>query len=270
MINFKHCLQIIRKDFLEMKSDKAIITSILPMSILFSLILPIVILLFGNHMEVITSINGLSAFLKNSNAFPVNENIKNGTTPLYLIFMYFFVPIFILLPVMVSNIIASYSFIGEKENRTLESLLYTPINDASLIIGKSLVAIVPSMLISWFSILIYGVLLDTLGYSVFGTIIFPNLTWIILSFVVIPLIILLSTLIVIVITQRVNSSKSAQSISMIIVLPIVGLLISQSVGAIIMGTRVLLLISLILLIFNIITFNIIIRMFNREKLVLNL
>ena len=45
---------------------------------------------------------------------------------------------------MISSVVAASSFVGEKERKTLESLLYTPIDIASLFWGKLLSAFIPA------------------------------------------------------------------------------------------------------------------------------
>ena len=47
----------------------------------------------------------------------------------YIFLNYTFVPLFMIIPVMVASIIAANSVVGEKERKTLETLLYTPVTN---------------------------------------------------------------------------------------------------------------------------------------------
>ena len=48
---------------------------------------------------------------------------------------YMFAPFFLIIPLMVSSILAADSIVGEKERNTLEGLLYTPLTDQELYIA---------------------------------------------------------------------------------------------------------------------------------------
>src|SRR6185503_9547594 len=60
-----------------------------------------------------------------------------------------FSSIFLLMPLLLPSIIAAYSIVGEKTNRTLEPLLATPIKTWELLAGKILAALLPAMLLTW-------------------------------------------------------------------------------------------------------------------------
>jgi hypothetical protein len=52
---------------------------------------------------------------------------------------------FLILPVVIPVTLGVYSVVGEKEQGTLEPLLATPISDLELFLGKSVVAVIPSL-----------------------------------------------------------------------------------------------------------------------------
>ena len=47
-------------------------------------------------------------------------------------------PMFLIIPLMVSSVIAADSFAGEKERKTMEALLYSPTTDQELFAAKLL------------------------------------------------------------------------------------------------------------------------------------
>jgi ABC-type Na+ efflux pump permease subunit len=59
-----------------------------------------------------------------------------------------------LIPVMLPTTIAAYAVIGEREQRTLETVLTTPVTDGELLAGKAIAAVLPTVAISW---LLFGV-----------------------------------------------------------------------------------------------------------------
>ncbi|HSF83184.1 MAG TPA: stage II sporulation protein M [Anaerolineales bacterium] len=58
-------------------------------------------------------------------------------------------------PISVSLVIALESFVGEKERRSIEPLLSSPLTDSQLYFGKLLAAMVPPLLASYLGIVVY-------------------------------------------------------------------------------------------------------------------
>lgn len=58
-------------------------------------------------------------------------------------------------PISVSLVIALESFVGEKERRSIEPLLSSPLTDAQLYLGKLLAATIPPLLASYLGIAVY-------------------------------------------------------------------------------------------------------------------
>lgn len=58
-------------------------------------------------------------------------------------------------PISVSLVIALESFVGEKERRSIEPLLCSPLSDGQLYVGKLLAAMVPPLLASYLGISVY-------------------------------------------------------------------------------------------------------------------
>ena len=57
--------------------------------------------------------------------------------------------VFLLMPATVPLAIASYSIVGEKQTRSLEAVLATPIRTTELLAGKAVAALVPGILAAW-------------------------------------------------------------------------------------------------------------------------
>ncbi|MCT7693668.1 MAG: ABC transporter permease, partial [Lactobacillus iners] len=159
--------------------------------------------------------------------------------------------------------------IGEKEHKTLEGLLYTPINTKVLVLGKALGCAAPAVTISTVSVLVYILVVNTVGWRYFKHIILPNMTWLLVTILISPLLVLLSILLVIGSSQYLKNSKSAQGVSMIIVAPIFGMLISQATGVLILGVFETVILIIVLILLDIIVFCVVMKMFNFEKFILN-
>src|SRR3954452_12103759 len=57
--------------------------------------------------------------------------------------------LYLLMPVFVPVLISSQAVAGEKERRTLEPLLASPVTAAEILAGKSLTSLVPAIIITW-------------------------------------------------------------------------------------------------------------------------
>lgn len=58
-------------------------------------------------------------------------------------------------PVTVALVLALESFVGEKERRSIEPLLCSPLNDFQLYFGKLLAALIPSLMASYLGMILY-------------------------------------------------------------------------------------------------------------------
>jgi len=171
---------------------------------------------------------------------------------------------------MISNVIATHSFIGEKEKKTIEALLYTPINQHTLIMGKALAGFLPAVILTWVFCLIYSIIANVAGEILFNELIFPNAEWMILLVCIIPAITFFSVVFVVMISLRVKSSKSAQSASLIIVLPIMGSITSQVIGSVLINWQLLFVVFGVLVIMDILIFIVSAKKFNKEKYILSI
>ncbi|MDI6694835.1 MAG: stage II sporulation protein M [Anaerolineales bacterium] len=83
-------------------------------------------------------------FVQRYNAPVIGERL----VPFLLMIVGFF-------PISVSLVIALESFVGEKERRSIEPLLCSPLSDAQLYLGKLLAALTPPLLASYLGIGVY-------------------------------------------------------------------------------------------------------------------
>src|SRR5918992_1000661 len=112
-----------------------------------------------------------------------------------------FMAYFLLIPAMVPMAIATQSVIGEKQTRSLEPQLATPLEVSELLIGKAVL-----------------------------TILVFNDVWQVAMISLVPLICLFSVLLGIIVSSRVNDPRTAQQIGGFIVIPIIGVAIAQFFG----------------------------------------
>jgi ABC-2 type transport system permease protein len=135
---------------------------------------------------------------------------------------------FVLIPTVLPSIIASYSFVGEKIEKSLEPLLATPTTDGELLLGKSLAAFIPCLAVTFIGAFFYVAIMDAWSYSTFGVLLLPNLYWVIVMFLMAPLACVLSVEANIIVSSRVNDIRAAQQLGSIVVLPLLFVVIFAS------------------------------------------
>jgi ABC-type Na+ efflux pump permease subunit len=190
---------------------------------------------------------------------------------IYVMATYFFAPFFLIIPLMASSVIASDSFAGEKERKTIEALLATPISDSELLFGKMLVSFIPSMAVTIVSFVVYTILFDVLSFGLFnGLILLPTLNWILMIFGLAPTVALASVGLTVIISAKVKGFREAQQISVVLLLPVLALVFGQVAGAIILGPLVILLLTTIFVLVDFVVFRIGVKMFKREEILAKL
>ena len=157
---------------------------------------------------------------------------------------YMFAPMYLIVPLMVSNVLAADGFAGEKERKTLEALLYSPISEVELFVAKLLTGFIPSMIVSLGAFVVYGIVVNLSGYPTVGRIFFPTASWWPLVFWLGPGVALVGLRATVLISSKAKSAVQAQQVSGILVMPIVFLMIAQISGLFYLGTTLVILIGL--------------------------
>jgi len=266
-MNSQRIKAIVVKDWKEIKKSKQ---ALLPM-----IILPLLLVVIMPAISIIAPTSDLVGFADAETEqfvkiFPdslLPQGFDLTQKFVYIMVLYFFAPFFLLIPAMVSSIIAASSFAGEKERKTIEGLLYTPISDRELVLAKILVSLLPALIVSWICFLAYTVIVNALAFNIFHYFFFPNLTWIVLVFWLTPALSFASLTLVIAVSQRAAGIWEAQQFSMLIILPIIALLISQAAGLVYLNPILVFVAGAITLAIDIFAYRWIAKNLNRERIV---
>ena len=140
-----------------------------------------------------------------------------------------FMAYFLLIPAMVPMAIATQSVIGEKTGRSLEPQLATPLEVGELLAGKTIAAALPAVLATWTVFIAYGYVNGAIADPILTRLVFSNV-WLVAMATLVPLICLLSVLLGIVVSSRVNDPRTAQQIGGFVVIPIIAVAVAQFVG----------------------------------------
>lgn len=140
-----------------------------------------------------------------------------------------FMAYFLLIPAMVPMAIATQSVIGEKVNRSLEPQLATPLEVSELLAGKTIAAALPAVTATWLVFIGYGYVNGLIADPRLTRFVFSDV-WIVAMLTLVPLICLLSVLLGIIISSRVNDPRTAQQIGGFVVIPIIAIAVAQFFG----------------------------------------
>ena len=143
---------------------------------------------------------------------------------------YMYAPLYLIMPIMVSSVIAADSFAGEKERKTLEALLYTPTTDRELLLAKLLGAWLPGIAVAWGSALIFWIVGNIAAWPLFHELILPNAMWLLLALWVAPAAAGMGLGASVIVSARVNTFQDAYQLSGLVVLPVVLLMLGQVTG----------------------------------------
>ncbi|MDQ3350009.1 MAG: ABC transporter permease subunit [Acidobacteriota bacterium] len=242
-MNIPRIRTLVGKELREFRSNPA---AVLPVVILVvvCVALPFVVLVVIPHVtgeslaadRTIRSVVALAALTQ-----PHLAALPPGAAAEAFMFQQFLL-LFLVAPIVGAVSLAAYSVVGEKQGRTLEPLLTTPITTAELLVAKVLASFLPSLVVEAAGLAAYIMLVAALGAEgVVGALLSTR------SFVMVglvgPLASLAALQMTIAISSRVNDPRSAQQIAVLLVLPLVVVLVGQVAGAFILTTPMLVLIA---------------------------
>jgi ABC-2 type transport system permease protein len=135
---------------------------------------------------------------------------------------------FVIIAVVLPTVIGSYSFVGEKIEKSLEPLLATPTTDGELLFGKSLASFLPCMGATYVGSAVFVAMVDYWSFSHLGVFLLPNVEWTVINGLMAPLGCILSVETNIIISSRVNDIRAAQQLGVFAVLPIILVMVLAS------------------------------------------
>jgi ABC-2 type transport system permease protein len=176
-----------------------------------------------------------------------------------------FLVFFLLMPAYIPLSIATFSIIGEKQAHSLEPVLAAPIRTVELLAGKAIAALVPGVLAGWATYVVFVALASVVyGPHLFGVVTDPS--WLAGVFLLGPAVGLASVVSGVIVSSRVNDPRVAQQIGGVIIVPIVGLVLAQASGTILVGATGYAVMTVVVLVVALVGLRIGVRLFDREAI----
>jgi ABC-2 type transport system permease protein len=172
--------------------------------------------------------------------------------------------VFLAVPAIVPALIASYSVVGEKQLRTLEPVLATPIRVRDLLAGKCLAALLPALAATWTTFGVTCLLLREVLPPEALAVAPPNAEWLIAVLLVAPLLAFGANTLTVLVSARVRDPRAAHQFASLLVLPIIGAGVLQLARGILLGWRFWLGTAVVMLWVDAILLRLAARWFHRE------
>ncbi len=269
-MNRQRVLTLVRKDLLEVMRNKQALAPILVVPLILVVLIPSAVILLGGNPALLSSINGVRPFLENLPAGFVPDGLNTQQTVIYAVIVFFMAPMFLLIPILVASVTAASAFVGEKERRTIEGLLYTPLTDRELVLGKVIASLIPSVGVAWTSFVMYTIVVTVLGGPVMGGAFFPTATWYVVILLLVPLVAVLAITLIVAVSGRSTTMQGAQGLAVLVILPVLALIVGQATGLMLFDLWVALIAAGVLLVVDVIVFLLVVRSVSRERIITRL
>ncbi|MGE5376799.1 MAG: ABC transporter permease subunit [Bacteroidota bacterium] len=274
-MNWRSVWAIARKDLKEVQQNKAAWIPAIVLPVIFAIVFPLIFSVLPQVMpvkDIQRELGDMDVLLKNLP--PSVQLMFNGLTleQMFTVYMTAFLlaPLFLIMPLMFSSIVGADSFVGERERKTMEALLYSPTTDVELFLGKVLASVIPAISLSWLTYLIYIIVVNVGSFNLFGRFWFPLAPWWPMMFWLTPAFALLGISATVMISARVKTFMEAYQLTGSLVIVVLALVVGQATGVLFLGVGMVLLIGTILWIVDAILIYFNLRIFKRSSLIANL
>src|SRR5512145_2731927 len=247
-MNTRAILAIARKDLKVALQNKGVTLPIVILPLILFVIIPWVMAYAASAIDMAgSSLSNIDEMLTRMPSGLLNELSGYTTEQQLIVFplVYMLAPMFLIMGLMVSSVVAADSFAGEKERKTLEALLYTPTTDRELFTAKLLGGWTAAVAIALLSFVVYAVMVNAAGWQSIGQIFFPNWMWIALVFWVAPAVAGLGLVVMVFVSARAQGFQDAYQTGGLVVLPVIFLMVGQISGLMYFSLGVVLLVGLV-------------------------
>ena len=266
-MNWSRIRAIVKKDVREIFANKMVVMPMVVVPSILCVVLPAAITLLAFKLGV-AAVQGASFIEKIIPMYPVPAELSSTVDSIIFIFLnYTFLPFFMIVPIVISTVIAANAVVGEKERKTLETLLYTPVTSRELLVAKELAVFLPAMLIAYTSFVGYFLVTNGIGLALRGILLVRSPVWIPGLLLLTPAVSLLALSVGILVSLKAKTFMEAQQTSGLVVLPVIVLVGAQVGGIVVFNLPVVLVISALLLAASYLLIGRLGPRFNRERVI---
>jgi ABC-2 type transport system permease protein len=274
-MNWRSIWAIALKDLKEVRQNKAAWVPAIVVPVVFAIVMPIIFIILPQALpveDIQKELGDINDLLKNMPPALLALFEGKSLEQMFVIYMagFMLAPLFQIMPLMFSTVVGSDSFVGERERKTMEALLYAPTSDLELFLGKVLAAVMPAIGLSWITYLIYIVVVNVASYPLFGRIWFSLSTWWPLMLWLTPALAVLGISATVLISSRVKTFMEAYQLSASLVVLVLALVIGQVSGVLFLGVGTVLVIGTLIWLVDILLITLSVKNFKRSALIAKL
>ncbi len=218
---------IVGRDLRAVRRSKAITLPMILVPVVLLVLLPASIGLLARSAPTEQVANALSSPLVRRLAEPILQ-LPEREQLVVLVLGYLLSPLLLVIPLMVSAVLAADAFAGEKERRTLEVVLHLPITDRDLFLAKVLTALIPAVAITWIGSIIYAVVCNAVAWPVMHRAFLPFGQFAVMVLWVGPAVALLALGLLVIVSSRARTTQEANQLGGAVILPLIFLAAAQA------------------------------------------
>jgi ABC-type Na+ efflux pump permease subunit len=223
---------VLARDLGAVRRSKAVMLPMLVVPVFLLVLLPMSVGLAANQQEldVRRFLDLLPGRLANPVlAYPMRQQV------VILVLGYLVAPLFLIVPLMVSAVLAGDAFAGEKERKTLETILHLPVRDRDLYIAKLLGGFLPAVAVAWIGFVVFATVSNAICWPIMHRLFLPTWLWMIVILWISPAVAAVGLGIMVRVSIRVNNTQEAQQLGGAVVLPLVVLAVGQTTTLLLSG-----------------------------------
>jgi ABC-type Na+ efflux pump permease subunit len=175
-------------------------------------------------------------------------------------------PFFLMIPIITVLTIATSTFAGEKERKTLETLLYSPMSLREIVEAKIMGSFLLSMIVTLTSFIAMVIVIGLLLWFTIGILFIPDLVWLPVILLVSPAFSIIGITFKVRVSAKAKSVQQAQQRSVVLIMPLLILIIAQFTGIILINTLAYFLGGVILAILAVLLMRMVFRKLTYEEL----
>jgi len=261
-VNRRRVLALLRKEGLDLQRNPGALMPVLIVGVV-ALVLPFVIAI-GIPTWTGGRLGDDSDLLRVSDVIGAPAHLNDDARVQFFLLQQFLL-LFLLTPITGAMALAAHSIVGEKQARTLEPLLATPLTTSEPLVAKVLGALWPSLAVTFACLAVYfgGMAWLALPGVVLAML---NVRTLLLIGLISPAAALVGLQAALIVSSRVNDARTAQQVGVLLIVPITAMLVAQFMGAFWLSPGVLLLIGLALLGLWLVLLLVSTRLFRRETI----
>lgn len=226
---------IVGRDMRAVRRSKAIVLPMVFVPTVLLVLMPIGIGLIARNAPTEQVQSALSSSLLSDLAGPILD-LPERERLVVLILGYLLSPLLLVIPLMVSAVLAADAFAGEKERRTLEVVLHLPISDRDLFVAKVLTAFLPAVALTWVGSLIYGLVCNLIAWPVTGRLFLPFTQFAVMVLWIAPAVALLALGLLVIVSSRAKTTQEANQLGGAVILPLIFVAAAQTSALMLLPT----------------------------------